>query len=77
MPTSPVATPSTWAGHVTVGGSRLAVRERGGDEPVVLLHPASSPMGWRRCSPSRPLAAAGWLPTTGAATAAATGPPGR
>jgi pimeloyl-ACP methyl ester carboxylesterase len=39
MPTSPVATPSTWTGHVQVSGGRLAVRERGGGEPVILLHP--------------------------------------
>jgi pimeloyl-ACP methyl ester carboxylesterase len=38
MPTSPVTTSTTWTGQVTVDGARLAVRERGGDEPVVLLH---------------------------------------
>jgi pimeloyl-ACP methyl ester carboxylesterase len=39
MPTSPLATTPAWTGRVTVNGARLAVRDRGGDEPVVLLHP--------------------------------------
>lgn len=39
MPSSSAVTPATWTGQVAVDGARLAVRERGGDEPVVLLHP--------------------------------------